>query len=174
MLETIRDFAMEQLQASGEAADYLSRHETYYLDFAERGNAALGTAEQVEWLDRRSRASRADHRPAAGQRQIPRNAHAHVRGSPGTAAPFGTTSRSPVARPLSLAGEPVVPDGLLHYLLVVEFDILMRYAVTRAVVAAVLATSTRSQRIWLWTAASLHMLLLSALTVALLLWGNRG
>ena len=65
-------------------------------------------------------------------------------------------------------------DGLLHYLLVVEFDILMGYAVTGAVVAVVLATSPRSQRIWLWTAASLHMLLLSALTAALLLWGNRG
>ena len=38
-------------------------------------------------------------------------------------------------------------DGLLHYLLVVEFDILMGYAVTGAVVAAVLATSPRSQRI---------------------------
>jgi uncharacterized protein len=44
-------------------------------------------------------------------------------------------------------------DGLLHYLLVVEFDILMGYAVTGAVVAAVLATSPRSQRIWLCTAA---------------------
>ena len=65
-------------------------------------------------------------------------------------------------------------DGLLHYLLVVEFDILMGYAVTGMVVAAVLATSPRSQRIWLWTAASLHMLLLSALTVALLLWGTGG
>ena len=65
-------------------------------------------------------------------------------------------------------------DGLLHYLLVVEFDILMGYAVTGVVVAAVLATSPRSQRIWLWTAASLHMLLLSALAVALLLWGTRG
>jgi uncharacterized protein len=65
-------------------------------------------------------------------------------------------------------------DGLLHYLLVVEFDILMGYAVTGVVVAAVLATSKRSQRIWLWTAASLHMLLLSAVTVVLLLWGTDG
>jgi uncharacterized protein len=63
-------------------------------------------------------------------------------------------------------------DGLLHYVLVVEFDILMGYAVTGVVVAAVLATSPRSQRIWLWTAAGLHMLLLSAVTVALLLWGT--
>jgi uncharacterized protein len=46
--------------------------------------------------------------------------------------------------------------------------------VTGMVVAAVLATSPRSQRIWLWTAASLHMLLLSALTIALLLWGTDG
>jgi uncharacterized protein len=65
-------------------------------------------------------------------------------------------------------------DGLLHYVLVVEFDILMGYAVTGVVVAAVLATSPRSQRIWLWTAAGLHMLLLSAVTVALLLWGTDG
>jgi uncharacterized protein len=65
-------------------------------------------------------------------------------------------------------------DGLLHYLLVVEFDILMGYAVTGVVVAAVLATSPRRQRIWLWTAASLHVLLLAALTVALLLWGTGG
>jgi uncharacterized protein len=63
---------------------------------------------------------------------------------------------------------------LLHYVLVVEFDILMGYAVTGVVVAAVLATSPRSQRIWLWTAAGLHMLLLSAVTVALLLWGTDG
>ena len=55
--------------------------------------------------DRRSRAGRADHRPAAGQRQVPRHAHADVRGRPGTAAPVGTTSRPAVARPLSLAGE---------------------------------------------------------------------
>jgi uncharacterized protein len=65
-------------------------------------------------------------------------------------------------------------DGLLHYVLVVEFDILMGYAVTGVVVAAVLATSPRSQRIWLWTAAGLHMLLLSAVTVALLLWETDG
>jgi uncharacterized protein len=65
-------------------------------------------------------------------------------------------------------------DGLLHYVLVVEFDILMGYAVTGIVVAAVLATSPRSQRIWLCIAASLHMLLLSAVTVALLLWEPMG
>src|SRR5918995_3134530 len=65
-------------------------------------------------------------------------------------------------------------DGLLHYVLVVEFDILMGYAVTGVVVAAVLATSPRSQRIWQWTAAGLHLLLLSAVTVSFLLWGAGG
>jgi len=52
MLETIREFAAERLEASGEAADYRARHEAHYLRLAERGNAALGTADQVEWLDR--------------------------------------------------------------------------------------------------------------------------
>jgi len=52
MLETIREFAVERLEASGDAADYRARHEDYYLELAERGDAALGTADQVEWLDR--------------------------------------------------------------------------------------------------------------------------
>ncbi len=51
MLETIREFAVEQLEASGTAADYRAGHQAYYLELAERGNAALGTAGQVEWLD---------------------------------------------------------------------------------------------------------------------------
>ena len=55
MLETIREFAVEQLEASGTAADYRAGHQAYYLKLAERGNAALGTAGQVEWLDRLGR-----------------------------------------------------------------------------------------------------------------------
>ncbi len=55
MLETIREFAVERLEASGEAADYRTRHEAHYLALAERGDAALGTADQVEWLDRLGR-----------------------------------------------------------------------------------------------------------------------
>jgi predicted ATPase len=57
MLQTIREFAEERLEQSGEAADYLVRHETHYVHLAERGNGALGTAEQVEWLDRFDRES---------------------------------------------------------------------------------------------------------------------
>ena len=52
MLETIREFAVERLEESGDAAGYLSRHQAHYLELAERGDAALGTADQVEWLDR--------------------------------------------------------------------------------------------------------------------------
>jgi predicted ATPase len=52
MLETIREFAVEQLQASGRAEDYRARHQSFYLELAERGNTALSTAGQVEWLDR--------------------------------------------------------------------------------------------------------------------------
>ena len=56
-------------------------------------------------------------------------------------------------------------DGLLHYLLVFEYDILMGYAVSGAVVAWLLATSDRSQRAWMWTAACLHLALLSLLSL---------
>lgn len=55
MLELIREFTGEQLNASGTADDYRARHQTYYLELAERGNAGLGTASQVEWLDRLGR-----------------------------------------------------------------------------------------------------------------------
>lgn len=63
-------------------------------------------------------------------------------------------------------------DGVLHYLLVTEFDILMGYAVTGAVVAYLLATSERSQRAWMWLAATVHVGLLSLLTLALATMGD--
>jgi predicted ATPase len=55
MLETISEFAVEQLEASGTADEYRARHQTYYLELAERGNAALSTAGQVESLNRLGR-----------------------------------------------------------------------------------------------------------------------
>jgi hypothetical protein len=55
MLETIREFAVEQLEASGTADDYRAGHQAHYLELAERGGAALGTAGQVKWLGRLSR-----------------------------------------------------------------------------------------------------------------------
>lgn len=58
-------------------------------------------------------------------------------------------------------------DGLLHYLLVVEFDVLMGYAVTGAVAAYVVAGSERSQRIWIAAAAGVHVLLVAVLTLGM-------
>lgn len=58
-------------------------------------------------------------------------------------------------------------DGLVHFLLIAEFDVLMGYAVTGAVVAYLLGTSPRAQRTW-WTAAVvLHLLIIGAVTVLL-------
>ncbi len=59
-------------------------------------------------------------------------------------------------------------DGLLHFLLVTEFDVLMGYAVTGIVVAYVLVTSERAQRAWMIVAAAVHILLLTLVTVAVL------
>ncbi len=59
-------------------------------------------------------------------------------------------------------------DGLLHFLLVAEFDVLMGYAITGMVVAYLLVTSERAQRTWLAVAVALHVLLLSLVTVVVL------
>ncbi|MFD3508929.1 DUF418 domain-containing protein [Nocardia sp. NPDC058666] len=58
-------------------------------------------------------------------------------------------------------------DGLLNFLFVAEFDVLMGYAVTGLVVAYVLATSERAQRRWLIIAASVHVTMLTLIAAAL-------
>ncbi|MFC7449785.1 DUF418 domain-containing protein [Rhodococcus daqingensis] len=58
-------------------------------------------------------------------------------------------------------------DGVVHYLLVVEFDVLMGYAVTGLVVAFVLASSERAQRRWMIWAATVHLGLLTLGSLAL-------
>ena len=52
MLETIRAFAVEALDASGEGTAARERHATYYVGLAERGAQELYGSEQVAWLDR--------------------------------------------------------------------------------------------------------------------------
>ncbi len=59
-------------------------------------------------------------------------------------------------------------DGVVHFVLVVEFDVLMGYAVTGLVVAYLLVTSERAQRRWMIATASVHVALLSLITVAIL------
>ena len=60
-------------------------------------------------------------------------------------------------------------DGTINFILVVEFDVLMGYAITGIVVAYLLATSERAQRRWLAIAASVHVGLLTLLAVAVAL-----
>lgn len=65
-------------------------------------------------------------------------------------------------------------DGVLHYLLVVEFDVLMGYAVTGAVVAYLLVTSDRAQRAWMIVTGALHLLAMTALTALLIIDDDPG
>jgi non-specific serine/threonine protein kinase len=50
MLETLRQYAYEKLQASSENARIRGRHLDYFLDLAENATARLLTVEQKKWL----------------------------------------------------------------------------------------------------------------------------
>jgi len=52
MLETIREFATDRLDASGESALLRQRHAAYYLALAEEAEIELRGAQQAIWLDR--------------------------------------------------------------------------------------------------------------------------
>ncbi len=52
MLETIREFALEQLAASSELEDVSRRHADHYLDLALAAEPHLTAEDQAEWLDR--------------------------------------------------------------------------------------------------------------------------
>lgn len=52
MLETIREFALERLEASGEGERLHRAHAAYYLDLAERAEPAYYGPEAIRWLDR--------------------------------------------------------------------------------------------------------------------------
>ncbi|MFD4180908.1 DUF418 domain-containing protein [Rhodococcus sp. NPDC058514] len=58
-------------------------------------------------------------------------------------------------------------DGLLHFFLFTEFDVLTGYAVTGLIVAFVLATGIRAQRIWIGCAVAVHAAMLAMIVVAL-------
>ncbi len=50
MLETLREYAAERLEADPDAADVRERHARTYLELAEAGGRALKGGEQAQWL----------------------------------------------------------------------------------------------------------------------------
>ncbi|MDU0367463.1 DUF418 domain-containing protein [Microbacterium sp. KSW4-17] len=58
-------------------------------------------------------------------------------------------------------------DGVVNYVLIAEFDVLMGYAVTAAVVSVLLLTRPRAQRAMILAFGALHLALISALVLLL-------
>ncbi len=55
ILETLREYGLEQLEASGEKDVLFHRHASFFLELSEQGEARLESAEQVEWINRMER-----------------------------------------------------------------------------------------------------------------------
>ncbi len=64
-------------------------------------------------------------------------------------------------------------DGLLHYLFVVEFDVLMGYALTSIVVAGILCCGARGRLAWMVSAALAHLALLTLAVLGTLFAGGQ-
>ena len=64
-------------------------------------------------------------------------------------------------------------DGAINYVLIAEFDVLMGYAVTGAIVAYLLLTRPRAQRAMIVMFGALHVLIISAVVAAVAL-GDAG
>lgn len=60
-------------------------------------------------------------------------------------------------------------EGALHYVLVFEWDVLMSYAVTSVIVAYLVGRTDRIVRAWIWVTASLHVAVVSLVTLFMLL-----
>lgn len=58
-------------------------------------------------------------------------------------------------------------DGIVNYVLIAEFDVLMGYAVTAAVVSVLLLTRPRAQRTMIMVFGALHVALITALVLLL-------
>jgi non-specific serine/threonine protein kinase len=52
MLETVREFGLEQLKANGDEAATRQRHAAWYVDMAETAKSQLNGVDQVSWQDR--------------------------------------------------------------------------------------------------------------------------
>ena len=58
----------------------------------------------------------------------------------------------------------LILDGLLNYIFIFEFDVLMGYGLTGLVVAAILATSPRVQKVWMGIGITAHLALMALTT----------
>ncbi|MER6950139.1 DUF418 domain-containing protein [Nonomuraea sp. NPDC000554] len=63
-------------------------------------------------------------------------------------------------------------EGALHYVLIFEFDVLMGYAITSMIVAYLIGRSERTVRIWMITAGTTLVALVSLMTLGLLAAGD--
>ncbi|MEU6645092.1 DUF418 domain-containing protein [Saccharomonospora sp. NPDC046836] len=63
-------------------------------------------------------------------------------------------------------------EGLLHYVLIFEFDVLMYYAVVSVLVAFLVGRSDRVVRVWIAVQAALHVTIIGLLTTGLLISGD--
>ncbi|GAA2860525.1 DUF418 domain-containing protein [Streptosporangium fragile] len=63
-------------------------------------------------------------------------------------------------------------EGLIHYVLIFEFDVLMGYAVTSIVVAYLIGRSDRAVRIWMVTVGSVFAAAIALLTAGMLAGGT--
>jgi tetratricopeptide (TPR) repeat protein len=78
MLETIREYAWEQLEASGEAEDLRRRHALYYLELAEAAHKGVPAAKRDVWFARLERELN-NLRAALGWAQAAREAELGLR-----------------------------------------------------------------------------------------------
>ncbi|WIM71856.1 hypothetical protein QP028_09805 [Corynebacterium suedekumii] len=58
----------------------------------------------------------------------------------------------------------LILNGLLNYIFIFEFDVLMGYGLTGLVVAAVMATSPKTQKIWMVIGIGAHLLMIGVFT----------
>ena len=59
----------------------------------------------------------------------------------------------------------LVIEGLLNYIFIFEFDVLMGYGLTALAVAPIIARSERVQKVWMWLALSAHVLVMLLFSV---------
>ena len=99
--------------------------------------------------------------------QVPRPAHHHVRHRTGHSAAFRAATGPAVAGRLPVACGLLMLDGALHFLLFTEFDVLTGYALTGLIVAFILTTGIRAQRVWVACAVTVHAAMLGLVVAAL-------